>query len=358
MSVSDLCRDYHLPWLGADGKSKMGDVALGSRIRLARNFSRLPFPNRANMKELAGVQNRAASVFSDVESAVGQEFDVVGIEGLTPLERDVLVEKQLISRNLVKQPQYRSAYIAADRSSSIMVNEEDHLRIQCMAPGLDLARPYAVASKIDDTIESRLDIAFDEKMGYLTSCPTNLGTGLRATVIVHLPGLVYTRNMQSIINISQQLGLSVRGLYGEGSETVGNIFSISNQMTLGFTEEGLIDNLTSAVTEIVEHERRARNALIMYSKDRIEDAVWRAYGILRYARSLGEGETLELISKVRLGIDSGLLTGPRPETFSELLIASRPSFLKNLAGNENLAGTELSHERAAVVRKVLTDTSN
>ena len=354
MPVNDIYRDYRLPWFGAAGKSS--DVAISSRIRLARNFERLPFPNRADLKQLAEAQRRAASVFSEVENAAGMEFDVVGMDGLTPLERQVLVEKQLITENLVKQPQYRSAYISANRSAAIMVNEEDHLRIQCMAPGLDLASPFELATKMDDVIESRLDIAFDEKMGYLTSCPTNLGTGLRATVLLHLPGLNYTRNMSNISNISQQLGLSVRGLYGEGSETVGNIFSVSNQMTLGFTEQGLIDNLTSAVSEIIEHERRARKALMMYSRERIEDAVWRAYGVLKYARSLGEGETLELISKVRLGLDLGLIHEAAAEKFAELIVASRPSYLKNLAGNENLAGTELAHERAAVVRRILTDT--
>ena len=202
-------------------------------------------------------------------------------------------------------------------------------------------------------VEEKLDVAFDEKLGYLTSCPTNLGTGLRASVILHLPGLVYTRNMHNITNISQQLGLSVRGLYGEGSETVGNIFVVSNQLTLGFSEQGIIENLTSAVGEIVAHERRARKALVAYSKERLEDAVWRAYGVLKYARSLGESEVLELISKVRMGVDMELLHVASPESFSELVLASRPSYLRNLVGNDNLSAAELDRKRAEMVRRVL-----
>lgn len=351
MSVSDLYRDYFLPWFGQGGES--GDVVLASRIRLARNFQRLPFPERADMKQLATVQGMAASVFSEIEAACGQPCDVVGIDGLSETEREVLVEKQLVSQNFIRNSAYRSAYISADRQVSIMVNEEDHLRIQCMAAGLDLRTPLELAMKLDDAVENQLDIAFDEKMGYLTSCPTNLGTGLQATVLLHLPGLVYTRNMNNVINIAQQLGISVCGLYGEGSEAAGNIFAVSNQLTLGFNEADLAANLTGTVTELIAHERRARKALLLYSKTRLEDAIWRAYGILKYARSLCESEVLELISKVRLGIDLDLIHETTAECFSEVLLASRPNYIRNLAGSDNLSPPEIDHRRADVVRRVL-----
>ncbi len=352
MAVHDLCRDYRLAWFGGSGEAS--DVVLASRVRLARNFARLPFPNRADRQQLAEAQNRAGSVFSRIEKTVGQPFDAVGMDTLTQIEREVLAEKQLISKSLMQNPAYRSAYISSDRQCSVLVNEDDHLRIHCMAPGLDLRTPLDMAFRVDDAVEETLDVAFDEKMGYLTSCPTNLGTGLRATVLLHLPGLVYTRNMNNIINISQQLGLSVRGLYGEGSETVGNIFAVSNQLTLGFTEQAIIENLMNAATQIIDNERRARKALSMTSKERLEDAVWRSYGVLKYARSLGESEVLELISKVRLGLDLGLLHEATAERFSELLIASRPSYLKNLAESDNLSQTEIDRKRAAVVRQILS----
>ncbi|MBQ9377608.1 MAG: protein arginine kinase [Schwartzia sp.] len=352
MSVHDLYRDYRLSWFGRGGAES--DVVLASRVRLARNFDRLPFPNRADMKQLAEVQAQAAKVFGDIERTAGQEFDAVGMEGLTKLERQVLAEKRLVSEKLIESPQYRSVYVSQDRRCSVMVNEEDHLRIQCMVPGLDLKTPLAMAGKLDDAIEGVLDLAFDEKMGYLTSCPTNLGTGLRASVLLHLPGLVYTRNMNNIINISQQLGLSVRGFYTEGSEAMGNIFSVSNQLTLGFTETGIIENLTNAATEIIGHERRARKALTLYSKERLEDAVWRAYGVLKYARSLGDSEAMELISKVRLGLDLDLMREMTMERFSELLVASRPGYLQNLAASENLSAPELNRQRADVIRQILS----
>ena len=175
MAVSDLYRDYFLPWFGQGGDSS--DVAMASRIRLARNFDRLPFPNRADIKQLAAVQGLAASVFNEIEAACGAPCDVVGIDGLSEMERQVLVEKYLVSDNFIRNSAYRSAYISANRGTSILVNEEDHLRIQCMTAGLNLKAPLTIAMQIDDAVESRLDLAFDEKMGYLTSCPTNFFPG-------------------------------------------------------------------------------------------------------------------------------------------------------------------------------------
>ena len=355
MPKEDLFTNYELSWLNDSGNDS--DVVLSSRVRLARNFRQIPFPNRADFEQLAEVQKLAGSVLEDIEGAMDEPFDRIAIEKLSSLEKNVLIEKHLISSNLVRNPQYRSAFISNDRRCSIMVNEEDHLRIQCMVSGLDLAIPFAMASRADDLIESKLDIAFDEKMGYLTSCPTNLGTGLRASVMLHLPGLVFTRNINNIINISPQLGLAVRGMYGEGTDVIGNIFQISNQLTLGFTEAELIENLTSAVKEIIAHERRARKALQLYTKDRLEDEVWRAYGLLSYARFLSDTETLTLLSKVRLGIDMGLISEVEPKCFSEILIASRTNYLQNQAGNENMSKNEIDKRRAGVVREILAQNS-
>ena len=351
MSMNDLLCKNDLAWLKACGQDH--DVVLASRIRLARNLRQQHFPNRADFSQLSEVMAEMDGVLPEIQKAIGQTFDRADMERLTPLQREVLIEKQLISGNLIKNPQYRAAYVSADRCISIMINEEDHLRIQCMAPGLDLEKPLKMASRLDDLVESRLDIAFDEKMGYLTSCPTNLGTGLRASVLLHLPGLVFTRNVSSIINVSPQLGLAVRSLYGDEKEQVGCLFQISNQLTLGFSERELIDNLKSAVNEIVAHERRARKALALYMKERLEDEVWRAYGILSYARLLSEKEVLELLSKVRLGIDLKLIRGVSPDCYSDILIGGRTSFLQNLAENENLSKNETDRLRAQNVRKGL-----
>lgn len=351
MSVNELLRGSRLSWLAASGKES--DVVLSSRIRLARNFREIPFPNRADFNQLAEVRLEAEKLLPGIAADLGQDFDLLDLERITPLQRDVLIEKQLISRNFIQNPQHRIVFITADRATSIMVNEEDHLRIQCMAPGLDLDTPFARASHIDDMVESQVDIAFDEKMGYLTSCPTNLGTGLRASVLLHLPGLVFTRNIQGIMNISPQLGLAIRSVYGDETESVGNLFQISNQLTLGFSEAEIIENLKTAVMEIVSHERQARKALALYMKEHLEDEVWRAYGTLRYARLLSEKEVLELLSKVRLGIDLKLINEVEAGCFSEILISSRTSYLQNLAENENLSKNEIDRLRAEHVRKAL-----
>ena len=337
MSVNTLLRDSSLSWLAAEGRES--DVVLASRIRLARNFRQVPFPNRADFNQLAEVRLQVEKILPGIAADLQQDFDLLDMERLSPLQRDVLVEKQLISNNFIQNPQHRVAFITEDCCTSIMINEEDHLRIQCMAPGLDLDTPFAKASHIDDMIEDKLDIAFDEKMGYLTSCPTNLGTGLRASVLLHLPGLVFTHNIESIVNISPQLGLAIRSVYGDEKERFGNLFQISNQLTLGFSENEIIENLKTAVMEIVSHERQARKALALYMKERLEDEVWRAYGTLRYARLLSEQEVLELLSKVRLGIDLKLINEVAADCFAEILISSRTSYLQNVAENENLSKT-------------------
>lgn len=351
MAMRDVLTGSRLSWLSNEGAD--GDVVLASCVRLARNFRAIPFPNRANNSQLVAVRRAFEEVLPDISDAVGEIFVCADMERMTPVERSVLVEKRLISRNLVRSPQNRAAFLSADLGTSILVNEEDHLRIQCMAAGLDLATPSERASRIDDCIESKLDIAFDERMGYLTSLPTNLGTGLRASVLIHLPGLVFTKNIQNIANVSPQLGLAIRNVYGDEKESVGNIFVISNQLTLGFSEKELLSNITSAVQEIVSHERQARKALALYMKDQLEDEVWRSYGLLRYARLLPEKETLELLSKVRLGIDLKMIREVDAGCFAEILVKSGVHYLQNLAENENLSKGEIDRLRADQVRGAL-----
>lgn len=346
-----LLQDSSLCWLKPEGTD--GDVVLASRILLSRNLRDLPFPNRASLSELALVESRLAGVMPELSHVTGEELIGVEMEKLSHLQREVLREKQLISENLLSNPQHRAVFLGASQAASVMVNEEDHIRIQCVAQGLDLAKPLKMAFAMDDLLESRLDIAFDEKMGYLTSSPTNLGTGLRASVLLHLPGLVFTRNVSSIINISPQLGLAVRPLFGDEKEQPGCLFQIANQLTLGYSEQELIDNLRGAVTEIVAHERRARKALALYMKERLEDEVWRAFGTLSYARLLTEKETLELLSRLRLGMDLKLIRGLSPDCYGQLLLSSRTSFLQNLAANENLSKTEIDRLRAQHMRRLM-----
>lgn len=351
--VEALLQDSRLSWLQSGGADR--DVVLASRILLSRNLRDLPFPNRADLYELAKVEERVAAAVPALQNVIGENLQAVQMENLSNLQREVLREKQLISEKMLRNPQHRTVYVGESQAVSLMVNEEDHIRIQCVTAGLDLAEPLKKAFAIDDMLESQLDIAFDEKMGYLTSSPTNLGTGLRAAVLLHLPGLVFTRNVSSIINISPQLGLAVRPLYGDDKEQPGCLFQIANQLTLGYSEQELIDNLRGAVTEIVAHERRARKALALYMKERLEDEVWRAYGTLSYARLLSEKEVLELLSRLRLGMDLKLIRGLAPECYGQMLLASRTSFLQNLAANENLSKTEIDRLRAQHVRRIIEE---
>lgn len=338
-----------------DGSGKESDVVLSSRVRLARNLSRIPFPNRADISQLAKVKDSLKFLKADLEAATDRIYQCIEMEGLTSLERNVLIEKHIVSNNFVKHPENRMLFMSEDTKVSIMVNEEDHLRIQCMVSGFDLMEPLMTAQQADDAIEAKLDIAFHEQIGYLTSCPTNLGTGIRASVMMHLPGLVFTRQINKIINASTQLGLAVRGLYGEGTDAAGNIFQISNQLTLGFTEQEIIDNLTSAVTEILTHERAARKALYAQAPEGIADKVWRSYGVLKYARSLAGGEALALLSEVRMGVDMGIIEGVDSTVFNELLVSTCPNYLQNCNKNSNLSQVEIDQCRAAVVRDILKE---
>ncbi len=349
MALEDLLRAEQLPWFGAAGQDS--DVVLSSRVRLARNLVRLPFPGRADDAQLAEIQRILDNVLADLGTAFGQTFERIVIDELSDVQREVLIGKQLISEKFTADQPHRMAYISADMGIGILVNEDDHLHIQAMTPGLSPAEAFQTAARADDFIEARLDLAFDERMGYLTAQPTNLGTGLRASVIVHLPGLVYTRNIENIIHSFPQLGLAVQPLHG-GAEGV-HLYKISNQLTLGYAEAEIIENLRTAVGEIAAHERRARKALSYVGKDSVEDGVWRALGILSYARSLTEQETLDLLSRVRYGIDRGIITGVSGDCYGEIAVAVHDAYIRYMAGNEEYTAGEIAGMRAARVRAIL-----
>lgn len=340
-----------VPWMS--GRGEDGDIALSSRIRLARNLSGIPFPNRAADSQLAEVICELKGAVNGLREDDEYKYMFIEMDKLTPLDRNVLVEKHIVSPHHVQQPENRALIIRDDAAVSIMINEEDHLRIQCMMPGLNLSDALELANKIDDAIEERQDIAFDEQVGYLTACPTNLGTGLRASVMVHLPALVATRKINRIINAFTQLGLAIRGLYGEGTEASGNIFQISNQLTLGYTEQGIIDNLSSVVKQVVDNERMARGMMLDQSGEALADRVWRAYGTLRYARTMSGQEALSLLSEVRLGIDLEIVDEVPAHIFNELLVTTRPNFLQKLAVKMGLKEVNRDQLRAQVIRDTI-----
>ncbi|MPL68252.1 Protein-arginine kinase [bioreactor metagenome] len=351
MSFDDLLDQPIVPWMSGNGAE--ADIALSSRIRLARNLCGIPFPNRAADEQLAEVADQLRGTVDHLKASDHHQYMFIEMEKLAPLDRNVLVEKHIVSPHYVEHAEHRVLIVRDDAAVSIMVNEEDHLRIQCMKSGLNLDDALSLANQVDNAVEEKQDIAFNEQMGYLTACPTNLGTGLRASVMVHLPALVITRQLNRILNAFTQLGLAIRGLYGEGTEASGNIFQISNQLTLGYTEQGIIENLKSVAQQVVAHERTARNFLLRQSKSALADRVWRAYGALSFARSMSGQEALSLISEVRLGIDLKIIDEDPACLFNELLVTTRPNYLQKLADKRGVKEDDRDQLRAQVIRDTM-----
>lgn len=326
---------------------EQGDVVISSRVRLARNLRTIPFPARADGSQLEAVVaavKKAAAPYSSLK--------LTRLEDLSPLDRLVLVEKHLISPQFAEDPEHKAVLLRGDEAVSIMVNEEDHLRLQTILPGLALQAAWRLADEIDDLLEAHLDYAFDERRGYLTACPTNVGTGMRASVMLHLPGLLLVDQARKVLSALGHLGFSVRGLYGEGSESHGGIFQISNQVTLGKTEEETINTMLSACRQVIDHERGARQALLRDAKVQLEDRIWRSYGILASCRLLSSEEALRLLSDLKLGLDLGIVAGLPPQLAKELILLTRVGFLQKIAGKE-LGPGERDYYRAALVRERL-----
>jgi protein arginine kinase len=350
MTLENILDQPLTSWMKDPGPDN--DIVLSSRIRLARNIGTIPFPNRASEEQLEQVAEIVRKSVQDLNNETGNAVIFIDLEKISPLERFVLVEKHVISPVHAQDAKHRALLIGEDGIVSIMVNEEDHLRIQVILPGLQLEAAWKSANTVDDVLEEKMDFAFSERQGYLTSCPTNVGSGLRASVMLHLPALVITNQIGKVLSAISQLGLAVRGLYGEGSEAIGNIFQISNQMTLGFSEKEIIENLQSVAGQIVEQERLAREHLLKHNKPQLVDRVYRAYGILSYAYIVSSQEAMKLLSDVRLGVDLSIIREIDPKIFNELLVKTRPNFLQKLAHRDlDAAGRDIM--RAEIIRQTM-----
>lgn len=337
-------------WMKGNGPES--DIVISSRVRLARNIRSIPFPILATNQHAGETLERVRAVLDSEELNEISRFQLIELAELPDLSKRVLVEKHLISPALVNESRRGAVVLSENESISIMVNEEDHLRIQILYPGLQVKEAWDLASQIDDIFEAQLDFAFDERRGYLTSCPTNVGTGMRASVMMHLPALVLTQQINRILSAISQLGLVVRGLYGEGSEATGNLFQISNQITLGKSEEDIVDNLFGVVTQIIGHERAAREKLLAESQIRILDRVKRSFGILAHAAVMDSKEAAQRLSDVRLGHELGLIEQVNTNTLIELLVMTQPGFLQHYAG-EDLSPEERDLRRAELIRSKL-----
>ena len=335
-------------WLHGEGPH--ADMVLSTRIRLARNLRDVPFTHRARDEQLHGVLASVASATQASKALAGGLL--LKMQECTAIERQVLVERHLVSHELGDGARPRGIYVAPDDRVSIMVNEEDHLRLQAMTPGFQLAEAWSLADAADDDVDRALDYAFSDEIGYLTACPTNAGTGLRASILIHLPALVLLEEIQRVLKSIMQVGLNVRGLYGEHSEIMGNLFQISNQTTLGRSERDSIESLERVTRQIIETEERARERMLRDARTQLEDKVWRAYGTLRFCRSIQAKEVINLCSAVRLGVAMGLAGLPPLRVVNELLVLTQPAHLQRQAGTE-MTPSERNVHRAQVVRERL-----
>ncbi|MGI5920564.1 MAG: protein arginine kinase [Syntrophomonadaceae bacterium] len=333
MSVSDLLNSSYVKWM--DGAGPESDIVISSRIRLARNLSNIPFPHLLDQEKGQQCIDIITEAWKKAADKELKGMELITFDQLTALDRQILVEKHLTSPNHVTtNSSFRGLLVNGDGSAAIMINEEDHLRLQCLLPGLQLDECYRCLQLLDDGLERSLSYAFDERRGYLTSCPTNVGTGMRASVMLHLPAIAMAGQTQMIFQNISQLGLTVRGLYGEGTEIVGNLYQLSNQITLGQTEEDITSNLTTIAKQIVDQERLVRNNLKKEMNYQLEDRIGRAYGTLTNARVISSNEAMTLLSDVRLGIDLGIIKSIKPFALNEMEVAIRPAHLQKKVGQE------------------------
>lgn len=333
-------------------KSSDEGIVLTSRIRLARNINGIPFPHLMDKETAEKVIDDIKSSILDSNSAISRDFDVIKLSEINQNQMLSMVEKHLISNDLINNRDISAVMVNKDNNVSIMINEEDHIRLQVIYPGFKLKEAFDMASKIDDLIEERITYAYDTKLGYLTSCPTNVGTGLRASVMLHLPALTMTKNINNIITTINQVGLTIRGLYGEGSNALGNVYQISNQITLGLSEEEIINNLIAVTKKIVEKEKKAREILLEKQSIELEDELYRSLGILKYARSISTHECLELISKVRMGVEMGIIKDVEMDKLNELFVNVQPATLQIIESRE-LSPKDRDIIRANLIRKTL-----
>lgn len=313
-------------------KEHNNGIVISTRVRLARNLKNTPFPNALSDKSEATAKIRNAIK----SSALSKEFDFLELDNASDLNRLSLAEEHLISPDMLKG-KGKSVLINKDNTASIMLMEEDHIRLQVIMGSDKLDEAYRTASKIDDIIEESVDYAFDEEFGYLTSCPTNAGTGMRASVMMHLPGLVMSKNINNIIASATNLGIEIRGLYGEGTEADGNLYQISNRITMGLTEQEIITRLKKVVSQITDAEKKARELLKNKYGNSFDDKLYRTYGALKYARSVTSSEAISLLSEVMLGQNMGIIKEKGALSPLECMVCSTPSMIsrgKELNANE------------------------
>jgi len=351
VGIKETVSNAYSAWMESDGLD--GDIAISCRVRIARNLKGYPFPHLLDQEKAGEIINTVQPVLeSEFMLEKAGKFEVTRMVELSPVERQILVEKHLISPDLLQKHEKKAVALREDEVLSVMINEEDHLRIQCLLPGLQLKKAWELVDRVDDGLENTVDFAFSEKYGYLTACPTNAGTGLRASVMLHLPGLVLLDQVRGIFASMSKLGFAVRGLYGEGTEALGNLFQVSNQVTMGHSEQEVINSLVSVAGQLMLQERMARKVLLRERREQLQDRVGRSYGILKHARIISSEESMRRLSDLKMGLDLGLTEGTQPGQLIELMIMTRPAFLLQEKQRE-LTPLQRDVLRADLIRKSL-----
>jgi protein arginine kinase len=329
-------------------------IVMSSRVRLARNIKDSAFPGWAKKPErvrILDVIRPAVQSLPEMKDAFSESMD-----NLTTLDKQILVERHLISREHAAKSGGSGLVLNREETLCVMINEEDHMRMQALRPGLQLRQAWTAIDTVDSALEKKLDYAFNGELGYLTACPTNIGTGIRVSAMLHLPGLVLAEQINPIIQSVNKLGLAVRGLYGEGTEALGNVFQVSNQMTLGESESAIVERLEKVLAQIIEHEENARGTLLEKKAKMVYNHIGRAYGILANAHSISSKETMNLLSLMRLGVDVGLFPSVERSLVDELFILTQPAHLQK-QHSEKLSAEERDLLRADMVRERLKQVS-
>jgi protein arginine kinase len=349
MTVAEMAKSPS-PWMDASGRHSEGVVT--SRVRLARNLAGFPFTHRAKPEYLERALEICRAALKNSPSMASATFMVMS--DLDGLDRQFLVERHLVSQEHAEKSPTRAVAVGEKEMIGVMINEEDHLRLQAIQSGCQVMEAWRLLEKLDAELDSQIEYAFSYDWGYLTACPTNTGTGLRASVLVHLPALVLTAQLSKVLHGISQMGLAVRGFYGEGSDVMGNLFQVSNRTSLGISEIDIIQSLEKVVGQVLDYESQARQILLRDARSQIEDKVWRAYGILRHCRKVTSHEVMSLGSAVRLGRALGLVDSISVAGLNNLLLASQPAHLQKRFGRQ-MDPAERDTVRAEMVRRIMAE---
>lgn len=335
-------------WLKGTGEN--ANIVMSTRIRLARNLVNQPFPNKAKKSELLETFEMIQNAIKEIDYFKDSLF--IKISELDSVDKQFLIERHLMSHEHGSSPDGKGVVVSKEEVLSIMINEEDHLRIQVMHPGFDLDGAWKVINTIDDALSEKLNFAYSSRWGYLTACPTNTGTAMRGSVMLHLPALVMTKQINKVLAAISKLNFASRGFYGEGTQASGNFFQISNQVSLGQSEVDVIQNITGLIRQVIEQEEQARQALLVQNKPMLEDKIFRSYGTLKSAHIISSQETVDLLSMIRLGMDLGIVKDVDRKSINDLFIMIQPAHLQKIEGKK-LSASERDAKRASVIRQKL-----